>query len=79
MDIILKCVRISNFRSIENIEVDLGAINILIGQNNAGKSNFLRALDIAFNGSKTISEEDIFIEHNEHLSKNKKAIIDLKI
>ncbi len=79
MDIILKCVRISNFRSIENIEVDLGATNILIGQNNAGKSNFLRALDIAFNGSKTISEEDIFIEHNEHLSKNKKAIIDLKI
>lgn len=79
MDIILKCVRISNYRSIENIEVDLGVINILIGQNNAGKSNFLRALDIAFNGSKTISEEDIFIEHNEHLSKNKKAIIDLKI
>lgn len=79
MDIILKSVRISNFRSIESIEVDLGCINILIGQNNAGKSNFLRALDIAFNGSKTISEEDIYIKDNEHLSKNKRAIIDLKI
>lgn len=52
MDIILKCVRISNYRSIENIEVDLGAINILIGQNNAGKSNFLRALDIALMGQR---------------------------
>ena len=79
MDIILKSVRIHNFRSIENMEVDLGCINILIGQNNTGKSNFLRALDIAFNGSKTISEEDIYIEHNEHLTKSKKAIIDLKI
>lgn len=79
MDIILKSVRISNFRSIKSVEVDLGCVNILIGQNNAGKSNFLRALDIAFNGSKTISEEDIYIEDNEHLSKNKKAIIDLKI
>ena len=79
MDIILKCVRISNFRSIERAEIKLGMINILIGQNNAGKSNFLRALDIAFNGSKTISEEDIYIEQNEHLSKSKKAIIDIKI
>lgn len=50
MDIILKSVRISNFRSIKSVEVDLGCVNILIGQNNAGKSNFLRALDIAFNG-----------------------------
>lgn len=79
MDIILQCVRINNFRSIENMEVDLGAINILIGQNNAGKSNFLRALDVAFNGSRTISEEDIYIGYNEHMSRNKKAIIDLKI
>ena len=79
MDIILQCVRINNFRSIENMEVDLGAINILIGQNNAGKSNFLGALDVAFNGSRTISEEDIYIGYNEHMSRNKKAIIDLKI
>ncbi|MEG2270535.1 MAG: AAA family ATPase [Bacilli bacterium] len=79
MNIIIKNVRISQFRSLKNIDVELDSINILIGQNNAGKSNFLTAIDIAFNGSKTISEEDIYIEDGEHLSKEKKSIIDLKI
>ena len=79
MEILLKSVRVQNFRSLENIDIELGDMNILIGQNNVGKSNFLRAIDIAFNGSRVISEEDIYIENNEHLSKEKKAIIDLKI
>ena len=54
-------------------------INILIGQNNVGKSNFMRAIEIAFNGSRTVSEEDIFVEKDEHLSKEKSAVIDIKI
>ena len=52
--------------------------NILIGQNNVGKSNLMRAIDIAFNGSRTISEDDIYVEKDEHLSKDKSAIIDIK-
>lgn len=79
MDIILKNVRVKNFRSLENVDIELSYINILVGQNNVGKSNFLRALDVALNGSKTISGEDIYIEDREHLSKDKRAIIDLKI
>lgn len=79
MDIMVSHVRIKNFRSLENVDVKLGINNILIGQNNVGKSNFLKAIDIAFNGSKTLTEDDIFVEKDERLSKNKKAIIDVKI
>ncbi|MDO5151364.1 MAG: AAA family ATPase [Oscillospiraceae bacterium] len=79
MDIMVSHVRIKNFRSLENVDVKLGINNILIGQNNVGKSNFLKAIDIAFNGSKTLTEDDIFVEKDERLSKDKKAIIDIKI
>ena len=79
MDIMVSHIRIKNFRSLENVDVELGINNILIGQNNVGKSNFLKAIDIAFNGSKTLTEDDIFIEKDERLDKNKKAIIDIKI
>lgn len=68
MDICLKCIRIKNFRSLQSVELDLNHINILIGQNNVGKSNFMRAIEIAFNGSRTVSEDDIFVEKNEHLN-----------
>ncbi len=39
----LKKIRIKGFRSIRNASVDLGNINILIGSNGSGKSNFLSA------------------------------------
>jgi len=79
MSIVLSAIRIHNFRSLEDIDIDVSETNILIGQNNAGKSNFLRAIDIAFNGTRNVSEEDIFICEGEHLSRDKQAIIDIKI
>lgn len=79
MDIILKSVRVKNFRSLENVEVELNETNILIGQNNVGKSNFLKAIDIGFNGSRKLTEEDIYVVNGEKLSRDKKSIIDLKI
>lgn len=79
MDIYLQNIRIKNFRSLENIDLELNQINILIGQNNAGKSNLMKAVDIAFNGSRMVSEEDIYVKQGEHLSKDKSAIIDIKI
>ena len=38
-------VRIKNFRSLRDVTVELGALTFLVGQNGAGKSNFLIALD----------------------------------
>ena len=35
---------ISGFKSIENIEIELGQINIFIGNNGSGKSNILEAI-----------------------------------
>lgn len=35
--------RVSNFRSLENIEVELDDLTVLIGANNAGKTSFLDA------------------------------------
>lgn len=79
MDIIIEHVRISNYRSLENIDIKLGMMNVIIGPNNSGKSNFLHALDIALNGSRSLAAEDIYIAKNEHLKTDKQAIIDIKI
>lgn len=79
MGVLIKHVRIKNYRSLENIDVVLNMTNILIGQNNSGKSNFLKAIDISLNGSRTISGEDIFVRNGEKLSKDKPAIIDIQI
>lgn len=40
----LKKVRIRNFKSIENLSIDLGRFNVFIGENGCGKSNILEAL-----------------------------------
>ncbi len=37
-------VQIKNFRSIANVDVELNQLNVLVGKNSSGKSNFLDAL-----------------------------------
>ncbi len=37
---------VSNYRSIKYVEIEFGPINSLIGSNNAGKSNLMKALNI---------------------------------
>ena len=39
-------VIIKNYRNLKSIDVTLGSIVTLIGENNSRKSNFLRALSI---------------------------------
>lgn len=75
--IILSKVRISNYRSIESLSLDLGISNLLIGQNNTGKTNFLKALNLAISGATDISEDDIFIAQGERLERTKTAVIDI--
>jgi putative ATP-dependent endonuclease of OLD family len=44
-------ITIQNFRSIQNLEnIDFKTFNILVGQNNHGKTNFFDALNWFFNG-----------------------------
>lgn len=40
----LSHVGVRNFKSIKNLEIELGRYNPVVGYNNAGKSNFLRAI-----------------------------------
>ena len=44
--IMIKKLIIENFRSIENLELDLTKFNTLIGPNSSGKSNILKALNL---------------------------------
>ncbi|GAA4452224.1 AAA family ATPase [Nibrella saemangeumensis] len=41
----LKRVSIQNFKSLKDVTLDLQRVNLLIGPNNSGKSNFLKALE----------------------------------
>lgn len=77
MGIILSKVRIKNYRSIESLSLELGLSNLLIGQNNTGKTNFLKALNLAVSGAADISEDDIFVAHGERLERAKTAMIDI--
>lgn len=62
----IKTVQISNYNSIKNIKITVGDMLNLVGQNNAGKSNILRALDLFFNPTiQKITEETY---HNRNTS-----------
>ncbi len=43
----IKNIEIKNFKSIKNLSVDLGRVNVLIGANGSGKTNFLEAIAMA--------------------------------
>jgi len=77
MGLLLTKIRIQNFRSIEYMDIDLGLTNLLIGQNNVGKSNFLKAINVALGASNDVSESDIFVVDGERLAKTKNAVIDI--
>jgi len=47
-------IRLSNFKKFKQFEVDFDKeMNILIGDNEAGKSSILTALDLALSGSRS--------------------------
>lgn len=54
-------VEIYNFRSHEKTQIELSETNILIGQNNSGKTSFMEAITFALNyGRSDFSEDDFF-------------------
>jgi len=60
----LKKVRIQNFRCFKDVEVELDDTNVLIGENNSGKTSFLDALRICL--SRSISRKGAGIENYDH-------------
>lgn len=57
----INTIHIENYRSIENITLDLHKHNILVGKNNSGKSNVLRAIDLVLGeGYVKVCKTDFF-------------------
>jgi putative ATP-dependent endonuclease of the OLD family len=80
MNIMIKEVRIRNFRSLENANVKLEPLTLLVGQNNAGKTSFLRALQLVLGvNRKIITKEDIYVAPEEILPTDRKSTIDILI
>lgn len=78
-------VKISNYRNLKDIDVELGNLVTLIGENNSGKSNFLRAISIPITSndtgiSKRLSWHDINKDakkqYYDFLKQNYSLIID---
>ncbi len=74
-------LRISNFRSFRNVSVRLGDLTLLVGANNAGKTNLLDAIGLALGtGRKVVGIDDIYSAIGEiSLPKTRKAVIDVLI
>lgn len=79
--IALTHVRISNFRSLGNVEVELGNLTVLIGSNNAGKTSFLDALFAAVGtGRRFLGPDDVRIQAGEAVApKDRDIIIDVRV
>jgi len=77
----LTCLRVSNFRSLHNIEVPLEALTVLVGANNSGKTTVLDALQVAIGAArKTLGKEDIYLGDTEtDVPRDRKAVIDVLI
>lgn len=66
--ILIKTVRINGFRGLKNIEIDLEPTTVLTGMNNAGKTSFLKALQVVFGNRHFLSYDDFYIEDNNSIS-----------
>lgn len=78
-------VQIENYRNLRQVDIELGDIVTLIGENNSGKSNFLRAISIPLSSddvgmNKRLSwydiNKDAKADYYDFLKNNRNAIID---
>jgi len=56
----LKDIEIEKFRTIENLSVSMSDMLIMVGENNCGKSNILRALELFYQDSVRGIDEEFF-------------------
>lgn len=69
--ILIDKVRIENFRSLKEFEIDLGRLTILAGMNNSGKTTLLRSLNLLFGAKKfQPTRDDLFIDSSGNQPSN---------
>jgi AAA15 family ATPase/GTPase len=70
----LKRVSIQNFKSLKDVTLDLQKVNLLIGPNNSGKTNFLKAFNFTYqflDGKKNVAD-------SAHYRKDPENYIDIR-
>ena len=78
MAILINAVRIFGFRGISNLEISLPKVAVLIGQNNAGKTSIIKALQLALGDySRHLTDEDFYIDCNDNV--RSEIIVDISI
>lgn len=74
MGLRIRKIYIKNFRSVKTLTITPGRLAILVGKNDSGKSNMLRALNLFFNGKTGQSETFQFdVDHNFFVQPNRRA------
>lgn len=75
------CVRISNYRALENVEVNLDGFTVLVGCNNSGKTSFLEAMNCALGlVRRSYGGEDILLREDESRAPlDRSAVIDVLV
>lgn len=63
---VIKKARIKNFRSIVDGTFEPGSISIVVGENDVGKSNYIRALNLFFNGETELGRRFEFASDFSH-------------
>ncbi len=81
--IAIKSVKVQNFRSLRNELIEVKDINIFVGLNDAGKSNFLKALNLFFTGNTDYGEafnfqKDFSNLFPEKTHRTKEIVIEIK-
>jgi putative ATP-dependent endonuclease of OLD family len=74
-------IRVADFRSLTNIEVELDDMTVLVGANNTGKTSLLDAFQFAIGANRRLlGREDIRLGQDEvDVPKDRKAVIDILI
>lgn len=62
---LLKHVYVNNFRNLINFSIDFSEFDVLIGENNIGKTNLLIAIDKVFSGKKPHFDSNDFNDTNK--------------
>ena len=79
MSIYIDRIRVINYKSLRNIQVELDKnLTILIGQNNSGKTSILEAVKYAFNYS-VVGKDCFFFSDSEPYDDKKQIIIDIQL
>ena len=76
MSILVKTIRVSGLRGLQNIEVELEPVTVLTGMNNTGKTSFLKAMQIALGNRQFITQDDFYASDN---NSSDRIIVDMKI